>query len=937
MKKMFLVDAYALIFKYYYAFLYSPMRSPDGQNTSAIFGFVKFLGDIISKQKPDCLAVAFDLSGGTFRNELYPQYKANREETPEDIVYSAKVIKEILSAMHIHILEKQGWEADDILGTISKRAAATGEYEVYIVSPDKDLSQLVDDRISIYRPGKSGKPDEILGRREICEQYGISDPRQIIDILAIWGDAADNIPGVNGIGEKGAAKLLSEWGDLENIIANVDKLKPKQAENIKASVDQLRLARKLTEIALNVPIEIQCSDMALKEPDNDSLSAIYKRLGFRSMMPTVQSAAPDQQLEKKYVQKSLFDDDIPLDDPVPVQKPKTIVVAPEPEPVPDESAVYSRIGDIAHTYSHLTDENGVNNLIVRIREKGRFAFDTETTSVEPMRAKFVGMSVCVQAHEAYWIDDPQLVRLFTGLFSSKEVEKIGHNVKYDILVLKNTLGIDVAGRLWDTMIMHYILYPESRHNMDYLSASILGYEPVHIEEVIGKGASQMTMDMADPQKVLDYAAEDADVTFRLFEELYRKVTDTGKMSLYTDIEEPLIRVLAEMEFNGVSLDVEKLGEISSSLSGRVSQFEREILEIAGEPGLNINSAKQLGIVLYEKLKIDPNPKMTKQKSYKTDEETLQKLKTGNPIVSKILDYRGLKKLLSTYVDALPKLINPATGRIHTSFNQAVTATGRLSSSNPNLQNIPVRDDDGREIRKAFIAGEKGWRIVSADYSQVELRIMAHMSQDKHMLSAFKSGEDIHAATAAKIFHKQIEDVTKEERGRAKAANFGIIYGISSFGLSERMGMSVREAKQFIDDYYLSFPEVRRFIDNSVAEAKVRGYVTTIFGRHRELPEIKSANAAVRKFAERNAVNAPIQGSAADIMKIAMTRVSTALHEKNLRARILLQIHDELVLEVPQDEVEAVRSLLVEGMSNAASLSVPLDVEVGVGDNWLDAH
>jgi len=927
MKKLFLVDAYALIFKYYYAFLYSPMRSPEGQNTSAIFGFVKFLSDIIAKQKPDCLAVAFDLSGGTFRNELYPQYKANREETPEDIVSSAKIIKEILGAMRIHILEKQGWEADDILGTISKRASASGEFEVYIVSPDKDLAQLVDDNISIYRPGKSGKPDEVLGRKEICELYGISDPRQIIDILAIWGDAADNIPGVDGIGEKGAAKLLSEWGTLENIIANADKLKPKQAEKIKASVDQLRLARKLTEIALDVPIDVQCSDMALKEPDNETLAAIYKKLGFRSLMPA-------QPVKPKYVQKSLFDDDIPIEEPVaPTSKP--IVV--EPEPKVEESVVYSRLKDVVHTYRHLTDKSEVEEIIGRIEKSGRFALDTETTSVEPMRARFVGMSLCIEPHEAYWIDDAQLAKLFAGVLSSKEIEKIGHNIKYDLLILKNTLGLDIAGRMWDTMLMHYILYPESRHNMDYLSTSLLGYEPIHIEEVIGKGVSQITMDMADAGKVLDYAAEDADVTMQLFLQLHDKVSAAGKMSLYTDIEEPLINVLAEMEYNGVRLDIGKLEEIRASLSMHVSQLEKEILDMAGEPGLNINSAKQLGVVLYEKLVIDPKPKMTKMKSYKTDEETLQKLKTNHPIVGKILDYRGLRKLLSTYVEALPKLINPATGRVHTSFNQAVTATGRLSSSNPNLQNIPVRDEQGREIRKAFIAGEPGWKIVSADYSQVELRIMAHLSKDRHLLSAFNNGEDIHAATAAKIFRKPLAEVTREERGRAKVANFGIIYGISSFGLSERLGMSMRDAKQFIDDYYLSFPEVRRYIDNSVAEAKAVGYVTTIFGRHRELPEIKSANAAVRKFAERNAVNAPIQGSAADIMKIAMARVSAALHAHNLKARILLQIHDELVLEVPQEEIDEVKNILLEGMSQAAKLSVPLDVEVGIGDNWLDAH
>ncbi len=951
MKKLFLVDAYALIFRYYYAFLYSPMRSPDGQNTSAIFGFVKFLSDIIEKQKPDCIGVAFDLSGGTFRNELYPLYKANRDETPEDIVTSAKVIKEILAAMRIHVLEMAGWEADDVIGTLSKRAARTGNYEVYVVSPDKDLAQLVDDSISIYKPGKSGKEDEILGRKEICQHYGISDPSQIIDILAIWGDAADNIPGVAGIGEKGASKLLAEWGTLENIISNVDKLNPRQAEKIKASIDQLRLARKLTEIALDVPIDVQCEDLNLKEPDYQALTAIYQKLGFRSLIasmskhnfaPAVQGASEitpeaNANLGEKYVIHSLFDDIEPETIlPQPIERPKPSIIV-EPEPLLSESRQYTTIKDVNHSYSTIDDEDGIQTLLSLIKEKGIFAFDTETTSIEPMRAELVGMSIAVEPHTAFWIRKRELIEMFRDVFSSEAIAKIGHNVKYDMIVMKNTLGIETRGQLWDTMLMHYILFPESRHSMDYISATLLSYEPIPIENLIGKGASVITMDKVDNSLIEQYAAEDADVTIQMFEYLREKVEESGKMNLYHDIEEPLIAVLVEMESNGVRIDDARLESTRISLSDRVQNLEAGIRELSTVPDLNINSPKQLGHVLYEVLNIDPKPKMTKLKSFKTDEETLLKLKDNHPIVEQILEYRGLKKLLSTYVEALPKLVNPKTNKIHTSFNQAVTATGRLSSSNPNLQNIPVRDEEGREIRKAFVASEPGWKIMSADYSQVELRIMAHLSKDRHLLEAFNNGEDIHAATAAKIFRKPVSEVTKQERSRAKVANFGIIYGISSFGLSERLQMPMKDAKKFIDDYYLSFPEVARYIDKAIADAKINGYVTTIFSRHRELPEIKSKNAMARKFAERNAVNAPIQGSAADIMKIAMARVYKEIQHRGLRSRMLLQIHDELVLEVPENELEIMKEVLTVGMSQAAILSVPLDVEVGIGDSWLDAH
>ncbi len=960
MEKLFLIDAYALIFRFHYAFINRPMRNAQGLNTSAIFGFAKFLNEIIAREQPKYLGVAFDPPGGSFRRKLYPLYKANRDATPEDIIAAVPHIKAILEAMRIPVLEVPDYEADDVIGTLSYKASCCDEYEVYMVTPDKDYGQLIKEHVSMYKPAKGGEGVDIVGLDKVCENYGIADPKQVIDILALWGDASDNIPGVPGIGEKGAKKLVAEWGDVENIIANADALTPKLRTSILENQEQLRLSKVLATIKLDVPIEFDPRALQIDEPDYAALRSIYIEHNFNLLLRDIDSrlfhsnalradtvpslSAQKPGKPKPYSQlagqMSLFDE--------PQELPQAdLAVPPTPALATAETlaeqAGYATIGTTEHHYYTVTTDTQLAELVELLGQSEKFCFDTETSGLDPIRSELVGLSFAVKPHEAYWVpasDAEQRTRILTALkpvFEDEKIGKIGQNIKFDMLVLMHAAGIEVRGTLYDTMIIHYLLDPEARHGMDFLAKSFLGYEPVPIEALIGKGAKQTSMADADPALVAEYAAEDADVTLQLYEKLWPLLEQTWQTDLYCRIEAPLIPVLARMEFTGVFVDRDILGESGAALTVEAAGLEAEIRKMVGVPELNVNSAKQLGDVLFEGLKIDPKPKKTKTGQYRTDEEYLQSLSDNHPVIEKILEYRGLKKLLSTYIEALPQLINPDTGRIHTSFNQAVTATGRLSSTNPNLQNIPIRDAAGREIRKAFTAPDYEHVIVSADYSQVELRIMAHLSGDGALRQAFLDGKDVHTATAAKVFGVSPEEVTREQRRRAKTANFGIIYGISAFGLATRLHIPRTEAKVLIEGYFTHYPGVKEYMERVVAEARERGYVETIFGRRRYLRDIRSNNSMTRSLAERNAINAPIQGSAADIMKIAMIEVDKLLRERNSGARIVLQVHDELVLEVPQGEVTAVTALVAEAMAGAAELSVPLLVEADAGTSWLDAH
>lgn len=961
MKKLFLIDAYALIFRFHYAFISRPMRNSKGLNTSAIFGFTKFINELIVREKPKYLGVAFDPPGGNFRHDLYPAYKANRDATPEDIKAAVPHIKEILEAMRIPILEVPGFEADDVIGTLSYQASCCGEYDVYMVTPDKDYGQLIKKDVSMYKPGKGGEGIEIIRFDQVCQYYGIEDPKQIIDILALWGDASDNIPGVPGIGEKGARKLVGEWGDIENIIAHAAELSPKLRDSILTNQEQLRLSKVLATIDLEVPVEFDPHKLEIEEPDYAALRSIYIDHNFSMLLRDIDSrifhnnavngerlnplapaegapkkAEPYSKLGSKGAQQMSLFDDMPA-----MQTP------PTPQTLVSDAVVstheYATIDTTPHTYHTVNTDEELKKLVALLSGSPKFCFDTETSAMHPLECELCGLSFAVGPHQAWWVPTPnaqrrdEVLAALRPVLENPAIAKIAQNAKYDILTLLNA-GVRVKGFIYDTMIIHYLLDPEARHGMDFLAKSFLGYEPIPIDRLIGKGAKQISMvDVEDRQLVADYAAEDADVTWQLYEKLWPLLEEMKQAELYRTIEEPLISVLARMEFNGIYVDPALLKESGIELTKDAQQLESEIREMVGMPELNVNSAKQLGDALFDGLKIDPKPKKTKTGQYRTDEEYLQSLSENHPVIEKILEYRGLRKLLSTYIEALPQLINPATGRIHTSFNQAVTATGRLSSTNPNLQNIPIRDEIGREIRKAFTAPDSGHVIVSADYSQVELRIMAHLSGDKALQQAFLDGEDIHTATAAKIFGVGLDEVTREQRRRAKTANFGIIYGISAFGLASRLKISRTEAKELIDGYFRHYQGVQHYMESTVQQAREQGYVETIFGRRRYLPDIRSGNAMTRSYAERNAINAPIQGSAADIMKIAMIRLDKAIRQQKLQSRIVLQVHDELVLEVPKHETETVTLLVTGIMSGAAELAVPLEVEAGVGGSWLDAH
>ena len=969
MEKLFLIDAYAQIFRAYYAFAGRPMRNRQGLNTSPIFGFTKFLRDILINERPHYLGVAFDPKGGNFRNQLFPDYKANRSETPEDIIAAVPYIKEILKAMRIPILEVAGYEADDVIGTLSHKAAAAG-YDVYMVTPDKDFGQLVGPTVRIYKQRKGGEGVEIVGPAEIKGHYGFDDPRKVIDILALWGDASDNIPGVKGVGEKGAIKLVNEFGTVEEILADTTRLKGKQRENVEAGAEQLRLSKVLATISLDAPIEFVPSELAMCAPDCEALRDIYRRLDFNMFLREMELSAhspfngmvcpeasavgrvepatvepPQSAQPSQPVATDLFGN--------PIEAPKQ--PAPASATSSDSSLggdfdlfsqatpLYQTIDTVEHSYTLVDTPELLSQVVEKLSAAPLLSFDTETSGLDYHTDHVVGIGLAATPHEAFYVpmgpdNRTEVLAALRPLLENEAIEKVGQNVKFDLLMLRRE-GVEVGGRLWDTMIMHYLIDPESRHGMNHLAQTLLGYQPIEIETLIGRGAKQLTMDRVAVADVAPYCSEDADITLQLYHTLLPKLSEVGALELYNSIEEPLIRTLADMEWEGVKVDVAQLADYGRELGVQLATLESDIRSLAGMPDLNVNSSRQLGVALFEVLKIDSKPKRTKTKQYSTEEEYLQFLSDRHPIVPKILEYRGTKKLLSTYVEALPALVNPATGRIHTSYNQAVAATGRLSSANPNLQNIPVRDDQGRRIREAFVASDSDHILLAADYSQVELRLMAHMSGDKAMIEAFRSGEDIHRDTASRLFHVATAEVTPDQRRKAKTANFGIIYGISAFGLRQRMGneMSIGEAKAIIDGYFASYPAVKEYIDRTIAEAKNNGFVQTIFGRKRYLPDINSANANVRSLAERNAINAPLQGSAADIIKIAMAEVARRLKAEGLRSKMILQVHDELIVDTIVSEKAKVEKILREAMEGAAQLAIPLVVDVGEGANWLEAH
>ena len=924
-KKLFLLDAYALIYRAYYAFIRNPRVNSKGLNTSAILGFVNTLEEVLNKEKPTHIGVAFDPSGPTFRHEAYNQYKAQREATPEDIKLAVPYIKEIIKAYRIPILEVSGYEADDVIGTLAKQAN-TEQVTTYMMTPDKDYAQLVDDYVFMYRPKYGDKDFEVLGPKEVIEKYELQDQSQIIDLLGLMGDSADNIPGCPGVGIKTAQKLLKEFKTIENLLQNTDKLKGALKKKVEENVEQIKFSKFLATIKIDVPIKLELEKLVKEEINKDKLRELFEELEFRTLLERIlkEPEAPTLQFNSGPIQGDLFAEN--QDNIQAIQK--------ETQEIGLEKADKS--------YKLVDNESDISDLCSKLMSFSEIALDTETSSLEAMDAEIVGISFSVKENEAYYIPFPKnqeetqkRLNLIKPLLQNKDSLKIGQNIKYDLLILKN-YGIDVAGKMFDTMIAHYVVQPELRHNMDYLAEVYLNHTTIPIEDLIGaKGKNQKSMRDLNPEDIYIYACEDADITFQLKKILEKELKQNNAEELFYSIEMPLVPVLTDMEFTGVLIDKVALKNLSKDFTQRLKIIEQSIHKIADE-NFNVASPKQVGEILFDKLKIDEKAKKTKTGQYVTSEEVLLSYKDKHPIVEKILDYRGLKKLLSTYVNALPKLINKKTGRIHTSFNQTVTATGRLSSSNPNLQNIPIRDSDGKEIRKAFIPNAKSL-FFSADYSQIELRIMAHLSQDKNMLDGFNHGDDIHALTAAKVYKQDIETITSDQRRKAKTANFGIIYGISVFGLAERMQVDRREAKELIDGYFQTYPEVKEYMDKSIQIAKEKGYVETIFNRKRYLPDINSRNAIVRGFSERNAINAPIQGSAADIIKVAMINIHRRFKEENLKSKMILQVHDELNFTVISEEKEKVQQIVIQEMENAYKLSVPLKADFGWGENWLEAH
>jgi len=927
-KRLFLLDAYALIFRAYYAFIKNPRITSKGLNTSAIFGFLLALEEVLQKQKPTHIAVVFDTPTPTFRHEMFKDYKAHRDATPEDIIKAVPYIKRLIEAYKIPVIDYPGFEADDVIGTLARKASEKG-FTTFMMTPDKDYAQLVSGRIFMLKPSRSGNESVLWGVEDIKREFSVQRPEQVIDVLALMGDTADNIPGAPGVGPKTAMKLISEYGSIEELFNNTDKLKGKLKEIIENNREQIEFSKKLVTIEQNVPVELNETALELEVPDTGKLKILFDELEFKTVAARIFSEIDKS--EKPREPQQLF---------------ATQAESSQGTLFGDE-AIGTNTGketieSVDHTYIHLQTNSDIREFVQKLNKLKEFCFDSETTSINPLEAELVALTFSWGKGSGYLIHFPEsqeetkaILEIVRPVFENPDTLKIGQNMKFDIQVLAN-YGIDVKGPLFDTMIAHYLLEPDMRHNMNLLSETYLGYSPVHIESLIGeKGNSQKNMRSVPVDKLMEYAVEDADVTYQLEKVFEPRIKAEGLNDLAREIEMPLIRVLATIERNGVILDLEDLKAITINLREDIISLEKEIYAMAGTE-FNISSPKQLGDILFIRLKLDDNAKVTKTKQFITNEERLQRLTSKHPIVDKVLEYRGLRKLLSTYVEALPLLVDKKTGRIHTSFNQAVAATGRLSSNNPNLQNIPVRDERGREIRKAFIP-EKGHVFLSADYSQIELRLMAHLSKDKSMIADFLSGNDIHAATAAKIFGVDINDVTREMRSRAKTANFGIIYGISSFGLSERLTIGRKEAKELIDGYFNSYPGVKVYMDESIKKAREAGYVTTMFGRRRYLRDILSRNQVVRGNAERNAINAPLQGSAADIIKIAMVRIYDRMKSGKFLSKMILQVHDELIFEVPTAELENLKQLVLFEMSNAVKLDVPLKVDAGTGNNWFEAH
>ena len=920
MAKLFLIDAYALIYRSYYAFIKSPRINSKGLNTSAVMGFCNTLNEVLTKEKPTHIGVAFD-HGKTFRHDAFPEYKAQREETPEDIKLSVPLIKQVLEAMHIPILQVDGFEADDIIGTIATRFGADG-IDTFMLTPDKDYGQLIGPNVFMYRP-RHGGGYEILGEKEVGEKYGIPTPAQVIDLLALMGDSADNFPGCPGVGEKTAAKLINQFGSIDNMLQHTDEIKGKLREKVENAVEDIKMSKFLATIRTDVPMQLDLDELKVEQPDETKLRAIFEELEFKTLINKFLNKG-ESKPKTDNNQLDLFAEN-------------TTNESDEPK-----NAKFESIKTTQHEYKLVENEEELHQLCDFFITKEFVSIDTETTSTDAISAELVGLSFSVEEKKAFYVAVPanyeealKIVQIFKPLYESDKIMKIGQNIKYDYEVLTK-YGVTLQGKMFDTMIAHYLIQPELHHNMDYMAETLLGYQTIHIEELLGpKGKKQKNMRDLSPTDIYEYAAEDADITLRLKNVLEPRLKELGVEELFWNIEMPLVRVLADMELNGVCLDTEALQDTSKIFTERMKQYEQEIYKEAGEE-FNISSPKQVGDILFGKLQIMDKPKKTKTGQYVTSEEVLQSLESKSPIVRNILNYRGMKKLLSTYIDALPKLINPRTGHIHTSFNQALTATGRLSSSDPNLQNIPVRTDDGKEIRKCFIP-EEGCLFFSADYSQIELRIMAHLSEDENMMEAFREGHDIHRATAAKIWHVDIDKVTDAQRKKAKQANFGIIYGITTYGLAQRMDIPNGEAKELIEGYFRTFPKVQAYMEHAKEVARAKGYAETLFHRRRYLADINSRNATVRGFAERNAINAPIQGTEADIIKVAMVRIWERFKKDGIRSKMILQVHDELNFSVFPEEREQVESIVIEEMQNAYPLNVPLIADAGWGKNWLEAH
>ena len=957
-KKLFLLDAYALIYRAFFAMNKNPRMTSKGLNTSAVMGFLNSLYEILKNEKPTHIGVAFDVAGTAQRQAEYSEYKANREKMPDDLRESIPYIIRLIEAFNIPIYGVEGYEADDVIGTLSKKAEQQG-FTTYMMTPDKDFGQLVTDKVLLYKPAKFGEPAQVWGPKEVCERYGIQEPKQLIDILGLWGDAADNIPGIPGIGEKTAAQLVQKYGSVENLIAHADELKGKQKENVINFAEQGMMSKMLATINLEVPVEFDEEELKAKEPDLPALMALFEELEFKtfakrfledykgkqstldgpstgsgtSALPSLRGTKQSRETAESQT-PDLFSTSTPSGEfDLFHQNDNSGLL---------EFSDKDSAKTVAHDYKLVETEADIKVLVELLKSQKQFIFDTETTNVDVYSADLVGVSFAIKAHEAWYLPMPterekcqKKLELLRPLFEDETILKIGQNLKYDISMLAQ-YGINVKGKMFDTMLAHYLLEPEQRHNMDYLAEVYLNYITIPIEDLIGKGRQQKTMREVPVELVKEYAAEDADVTMQLYEKLMPLLKENGVEKLFYDIEMPLVPVLSRMEANGVKIDTQNLQQISDEFGGEIQKIEEEIYALAGTP-FNIASPKQLGEVLFEKLKIDEKAKKTKTGQYATGEEVLQKLLHKHPIIQKILDYRSFTKLKSTYLDALPALVNTKDGLIHTSYNQAVTATGRLSSNNPNLQNIPVRTAQGREIRRAFVPRSPQYTLLAADYSQIELRIIAHLSQDPAMVADFNLGHDIHAATAAKVFHVPMNEVTKEQRSRAKAVNFGIIYGMSAFGLAERMELSRSEAADIIKKYFEEYAGIKEYMNRSIALARERGYAETILGRRRYLRDINGANSVVRGFAERNAINAPIQGSSADMIKIAMIGIHKEMQRLKMQSKMMLQVHDELVFDAHLDELDALKAIVNDKMVNALPLSVPVVVEMNTGNNWLEAH